>query len=846
MAKAHKDITLSKRKDGAPSPLWPERTRGLNFFRVDHNLQRFLTRYYPVLMQNEEKRLEDLGKFCSTELEDQAEYSDRIHPPVLTQEVVDRIRPDERRGHVYLNERYKDTQQELYRRELLAKCFGPENKESHMLPFIGQYLVSHSDVSTGCPFAMTHPVAYVLAHYAPEFLRQKYLPELLRTDGATAVGGTWATEKHSGSDIGNTTTKVTKHRDGHHRLQGHNWFTSAIGFRKFLTLKTARPEAAPGGSKGLGLYLVPSHIDDDWSIPNEYNVTHLKDKLGTRGLPTGEVTLDGTLCHEIVPAGQGVKIMMEALGCSRVHNAMGSAGIMHRALLESLCWTSHRAPFGKRLIEQPMIQKRLVDIMTEWMAGSALAFHAAHGFDEAVHDPSQKPWVRIVTALAKFKTAEQAVWCADKALTLIVDLEAEQFDRVATHESGDHRFVDGVCPQHVDRFSRRAGVVVWIARAPRRDVDERVGHARDGRLPRVERREHGVLVEDLLGLEAHRTGTAEPAAQPEIRLGLLEHQRHHRGATVPERELQVGEILEQAMERRGGEEHTRVLDPGHGLGDRVADVEPLGDAFGVRAGRRWFRIGNSDRRVHARDHTELLELAPKRLKVVAFDELPAVEHRAQRGGAEALGRDAVELALREGQALQRQDRDRVESTVARRREVGDPVVVGAREHIGGDGVFDQRVVLEKQRRVHDRLVDAERVHVGEPRTRVARPRVDPVGNGRVEPADVVERHAGAPDRLPVDRAAVHLLRGPSVEDGQTAPGVLEVPERGASQPLVARWHVRIPRARPARRRGYRCRRQGTFARSLTTPVRFQKPHSCPDTVAHRPEFRCRWQAELPV
>jgi acyl-CoA dehydrogenase len=288
-----------------------------------------------------------------------------------------------------------------------------------MLPFIGQYLVSHSDVSTGCPFAMTHPVAYVLAHYAPESLRQKYLPELLRTDGATAVGGTWATEKHSGSDIGNTTTKVTKHRDGHHRLQGHNWFTSAIGFRRFLTLKTARPEAAPGGSKGLGLYLVPSHIDDDWSIPNEYNVTHLKDKLGTRGLPTGEVTLDGTLCHEIVPAGQGVKIMMEALGCSRVHNAMGSAGIMHRALLESLCWTSHRAPFGKRLIEQPMIQKRLVDIMTEWMAGSALAFHAAHGFDEAVHDPSQKPWVRIVTALAKFKTAEQAVWCADKALTLI-------------------------------------------------------------------------------------------------------------------------------------------------------------------------------------------------------------------------------------------------------------------------------------------------------------------------------------------------------------------------------------------------------------------------------------------
>ncbi|MDN5941883.1 MAG: acyl-CoA dehydrogenase family protein [Nitrospira sp.] len=419
MAKSKQDIKLSESQQDTPYPVWPERTRGLNFFSVDHNLQRFLTRYNPALMQNDGKRLEDLGKFCSTELDEQAEYSDRIHPPVLKQGIVDLIRPDERRSYIYLNERYKDTQQELYRRELLAKCFAPGNNESHMLPFIGQYLVSHSDVSTGCPFAMTHPVAYVLAHYAPEFLRQKYLPELLRTDGTTAVGGTWATEKHSGSDIGNTTTKVTKHRDGHYRLQGHNWFTSAIGFNRFLAIKTARPDDAPAGSKGLGLYLVPSHIDDDWNIPNEYHVTHLKDKLGTRGLPTGEVRLDGTLCYEIVPAGQGLKIMMEALGCSRIHNAMGSAGIMHRALLESLCWTSHRAPFGKRLIEQPIIQKRLTDIMTEWMAGSALAFQAAHCFDEAVHDPSQKSWGRIVTALAKFKTAEQAVWCADKALTLV-------------------------------------------------------------------------------------------------------------------------------------------------------------------------------------------------------------------------------------------------------------------------------------------------------------------------------------------------------------------------------------------------------------------------------------------
>jgi alkylation response protein AidB-like acyl-CoA dehydrogenase len=412
------DPKLRGGKDGA-YPVWPEKTRGLNFFSVDHNLHRFLLRHTPGLLQNEKELLEDLGQFCSTTLDEQAEYSDRIHPPVLKQEVINQIFPDERRGHLYLNHQYQDVQQELYRRGLLAKCFPPNGPESHMLPFVGQYLAAHSDVATSCPFAMTHPVAYVLLHFAPASLCKIYLPELLRTDGATAVGGTWATEKHSGSDLGNTKTKAFKQADGSCRLDGHSWFTSAIGFKKFLAIKTARPEGAPEGSKGLGLYLVPSHIDDGWSIHNEYDVTHIKEKLGTRGLPTGEVRLEGTLCHEIAPADQGLKVMMEALGCSRVHNAMGSAGIMHRAFLEALCWTSHRAPFGTRLIEQPMVQKRLVNMMMEWMAGSALAFKAGQCFDEAAQNPNKKSWSRIVTALAKFKTAEQAVWCADKALTLV-------------------------------------------------------------------------------------------------------------------------------------------------------------------------------------------------------------------------------------------------------------------------------------------------------------------------------------------------------------------------------------------------------------------------------------------
>ena len=110
---------------------------------------------------------------------------------------------------------------------------------------------------------------------------------------------------------------------------------------------------------------------------------------------------------------------MTALGCSRAHNAMGAAGVMRRAYMESLCWAGNRETFGKKLIERPMVQKRILDIAVQWMAGSALAFEAARGFDEATKDSGKEPWMRIVTALAKFRTAEQAVWCAQKALELV-------------------------------------------------------------------------------------------------------------------------------------------------------------------------------------------------------------------------------------------------------------------------------------------------------------------------------------------------------------------------------------------------------------------------------------------
>jgi len=400
------------------APGSPERVRGLNFFTSDRNLERFLSRVAPDMLYRQADVLTALGAFAGDRLDRQAERSDQSFPPALADLPDNGHAPTHRVNELRLNPEYEACQQELYRSGLVARCFEAQAPESPLLPFTAQYLVSQADITTGCPFAMTHPVALVIDRLAPAAVRDRFLSEIIRTDGKTAIGGTWATERHSGSDVGASTTVAHRQDDGTYRLEGHNWFTSAFGFAKVLAIKTARPVGAPPGSKGLGLYLVPSHIDADWQVGNNLAVTHLKRKLGTRGLPTVEVALEGAHAHEIAPAGQGLKAMMTALGCSRVHNAMAAAGVMRRAYLEALCWAEHRQTFGQPLLTRPMVQKRLLAMAVRWQAGCALAFEAARRFDAGA-DPQEAGWMRIATALAKFWTGEQAVWCAQKALELV-------------------------------------------------------------------------------------------------------------------------------------------------------------------------------------------------------------------------------------------------------------------------------------------------------------------------------------------------------------------------------------------------------------------------------------------
>src|SRR5271157_2875695 len=354
------------------------------------------------------QQLADFHDWVCTEVDAQANYTDRYAPPAL--ETYDR--DGEVVNRIVVNRWYDEQHQELYRRGIIGLPYA--EKAPHLLTFAMGYVLAQADISLHCPVTLTGAVAYVLGSHAPDAVRERFLYDVVRMDGLAKTGGTWATEQHGGSDVGATTT-VAISKEDRFALHGLKWFTSNAN--SGLAVATARPEGSAPGSAGLGLYLVPSHLED--GRPNHYRIRKLKDKLGTKGLPTGEIDLLGAEAVEIAPPPHGFKLMMEALEYSRVHNAVGSAGVQRRALREALTWVRTRRAFGHALWDYPMVQDELLRMRVEFEAGALLAFEAAIAFDETQQNAEHRTWLRLSTALAKYLTAEYAIASARAALELI-------------------------------------------------------------------------------------------------------------------------------------------------------------------------------------------------------------------------------------------------------------------------------------------------------------------------------------------------------------------------------------------------------------------------------------------
>jgi alkylation response protein AidB-like acyl-CoA dehydrogenase len=281
--------------------------------------------------------------------------------------------------------------------------------------FARLYLFAPSSALYSCPLAMTDGAARFLEVHGGESMQPVFAHLTSRDPKQFWTSGQWMTERTGGSDVGSTST-VARCEDGDtYRLYGSKWFTSATTSQVAMTL--ARIEGAPAGSHGLSVFLIKLR-DSDGMLCN-IRIERLKDKLGTRALPTAELTLEGTPAQLVGGAGDGIRKIATLFNVTRVYNAVAAVAGMRRAVALASDYARRRRAFGKLLVEHPLHLETLAEMQLELWAAFHLAFRVVEllGKDECGKaTESESRLLRFLIPIAKLYTAKQAIAVASETL----------------------------------------------------------------------------------------------------------------------------------------------------------------------------------------------------------------------------------------------------------------------------------------------------------------------------------------------------------------------------------------------------------------------------------------------
>lgn len=234
------------------------------------------------------------------------------------------------------------------------------------------YLLSlEGEAGHACPAVCTIGLARALRRAAEPEIRDRFLPPLLDTDYAHAQRGSqFLTEVQGGSDVGANATTARPLGDGSYAISGEKWFCSVADAQQFLV--TARVPDAPPGTRGLGCFVVPRLLDGS---PNGFVLRRLKEKLGTRGMASGEIDLADARGWPIGAVEHGFRTAVGVvLNTSRWMTAIGSAGMMRRAYLEASAYARHRRAFGVPIGEFPSTRAIVADLRVMWLGALHLVF----------------------------------------------------------------------------------------------------------------------------------------------------------------------------------------------------------------------------------------------------------------------------------------------------------------------------------------------------------------------------------------------------------------------------------------------------------------------------------------
>ncbi len=383
-----------------------------NQFDADRLLREYLERTLPNEVRAQiQPELQEMGELAAGELFELSFSSRKDEPQLVSFDPWGR-RIDE----IRVPAAWKTFAKIACERGLVAIPYEAQHgRYSRIHQFAAAYLFAPSSCVYTCPLAMSDGAVRTLMNHRNTALIERAVPRLISRDPQRAwTSGQWMTERTGGSDVGLSETAAR--RDGNSwRLFGTKWFTSATTSEMTLTL--ARPEGNPPGGKGLALFYLELRGPD--GRLNGMRINRLKDKLGTRMLPTAEIELDGAQVEPVAGLSDGVKAISPMLQITRTWNALCSIASMRRGLALASDYAHRRIAFGAPLSEKPLHLQTLAELQAQFQACFLLTFRAVEllGREEANEaTDTDRLLLRLIQTIVKLWTAKHAVWNASEIL----------------------------------------------------------------------------------------------------------------------------------------------------------------------------------------------------------------------------------------------------------------------------------------------------------------------------------------------------------------------------------------------------------------------------------------------
>ncbi len=296
----------------------------------------------------------------------------------------------------------------------------PVGARSRLWQFAKLYLFGPSSGMVSCPLAMTDGAARLLEQRQGDdpALAAAYAALTSRDPSRFWTSGQWMTERAGGSDVGRSNT-LARHLDGSwYALSGCKWFTSATTSPMAMTLARVDEDGETvAGSRGLSLFFL--EVRDADGRLNGITIRRLKDKLGTRSLPTAELELEGTRALRVGEVGRGVPGIATLINVTRLHNAVNAVSGLRRGLMLARDYAARRVAFGKPLSEQPLHLETLARLEVECRGALHLTLRCVELLgreDCGEATEAERATLRLLTPLAKLYTAKQAVAGASEIL----------------------------------------------------------------------------------------------------------------------------------------------------------------------------------------------------------------------------------------------------------------------------------------------------------------------------------------------------------------------------------------------------------------------------------------------